>query len=305
MKSAVITGPTGSIGTALIEHLISNGIEVLALIRPDSKRTDNIPAHPLVTKLKLNLNELDKVPNYLDGKNYDVFYHLGWDGTFGNSRNNMQGQLQNIQYTLDAVELASRIGCKKFVGAGSQAEYGRVEGVLSASTPVFPENGYGIAKLCAGQMSRILCEQKQIEHIWTRILSIYGPYDGENTMIMSSIGKLLRGEKPALTKGEQQWDYLYSKDAGYAMYLLGEKGVSGKVYCIGSGKTRCLAEYVKVLRDSISTELPLGFGEIAYAPKQVMHLCADISDLTNDTGFIPQYSFEEGIKETIEWYKGR
>ena len=77
-------------------------------------------------------------------------------------------------------------------------------------------------------MSRILCEQKQIEHIWTRILSIYGPYDGENTMIMSSIGKLLRGEKPALTKGEQQWDYLYSKDAGYAMYLLGEKGVSGK-----------------------------------------------------------------------------
>lgn len=188
MKSAVITGPTGSIGTALIEHLISNGIEVLAIIRPDSKRTDNIPAHPLVTKLKLNLNELDKVPNYLDGKNYDVFYHLGWDGTFGNSRNNMQGQLQNIQYTLDAVELASRIGCKKFVGAGSQAEYGRVEGVLSASTPVFPENGYGIAKLCAGQMSRILCEQKQIEHIWTRILSIYGPYDGENTMIMSSIG---------------------------------------------------------------------------------------------------------------------
>ena len=87
MKSAVITGPTGSIGTALIEHLISNGIEVLAIVRPDSKRTDNIPTHPLVTKLKLNLNELDKVPNYLDGKNYDVFYHLGWDGTFGNSRN--------------------------------------------------------------------------------------------------------------------------------------------------------------------------------------------------------------------------
>lgn len=76
MKSAVITGPTGSIGTALIEHLISNGIEVLAIIRPDSKRTDNIPAHPLVTKLKLNLNELDKVPNYLDGKNYDVFIIL-------------------------------------------------------------------------------------------------------------------------------------------------------------------------------------------------------------------------------------
>ena len=80
---------------------------------------------------------------------------------------------------------------------------------MSASTPVFPENGYGIAKLCAGQMSRILCEQKQIEHIWTRILSIYGPYDGENTMIMSSIGKLLRGEKPALTKASNNGLFIF------------------------------------------------------------------------------------------------
>ncbi len=95
---------------------------------------------------------------------------------------------------------------------------------MTALTPTFPENGYGIAKLCAGQMSRILCEQKNMNHIWTRILSVYGPYDGENTMIMSVIRKLAHGEKPSLTEGKQQWDYLYSKDAGYAMYLLGEKG---------------------------------------------------------------------------------
>lgn len=304
MERAVITGPTGSIGVALIQELVQHNIKVFAVCRPGSKRAVNLPQGPLVSVVACDLRELEQLPDKIHEK-CDVFYHFGWDGTFGNSRNNMQGQLMNIQYTLDAVEAAARLGCHKFIGAGSQAEYGRVEGKLMAATPAFPENGYGIAKLCAGQMSRILCEQKQIEHVWTRILSIYGPYDGANTMIMSVIGKLLNGEKPLLTKGEQQWDYLYSKDAGYAMYLLGEKGISGKVYCIGSGKTRTLSDYVKTLRNYISPELELGFGGVPYAPKQVMYLCADISELTDDTGFSPRYSFEEGIKETIEWYKGR
>lgn len=304
VKRVVITGPTGAIGIALINCLIENGIEVLAVCREDSKRINSIPNHNLVKIVKLNLNEIYKLSDIISER-YDVFYHLGWEGTFGNSRNNMWGQMKNIQYTLDAVEVAAKLGCYKFIGAGSQAEYGRVEGKLTALTPTFPENGYGIAKLCAGQMSRILCEQKNMDHIWTRILSVYGPYDGENTMIMSVIRKLAHGEKPSLTEGKQQWDYLYSKDAGYAMYLLGEKGVSGKIYCIGSGQTKALSEYVEILRDNISKDLELGFGEIAYAPKQVMHLCADITDLEIDTGFEPKYSFEDGIKETIEWYKDR
>ena len=304
VKRVVITGPTGAIGIALINCLIENGIEVLAVCREDSKRINSIPNHNLVKIVKLNLNEIYKLSDIISER-YDVFYHLGWEGTFGNSRNNMWGQMKNIQYTLDAVEVAAKLGCYKFIGAGSQAEYGRVEGKLTALTPTFPENGYGIAKLCAGQMSRILCEQKNMNHIWTRILSVYGPYDGENTMIMSVIRKLAHGEKPSLTEGKQQWDYLYSKDAGYAMYLLGEKGVSGKIYCIGSGQTKALSEYVEILRDNISRDLELGFGEIAYAPKQVMHLCADITDLEMDTGFEPKYSYEDGIKETIEWYKDR
>lgn len=302
MKRVVITGPTGAIGVALINELIHRNIEIYAVCRPESKRIINIPQDSHVKIVNCDLNQLEKLSEKIK-ENCDVFYHFGWDGTFGDSRNNIHGQLKNIQYTLDAVETANKLGCRKFIGAGSQAEYGRVEGRIKPSTPTFPENGYGIAKLCAGQMSRILCEQKQMEHIWTRILSIYGPFDGKNTMIMSVIGKLLNGEKPELTRGEQQWDYLYAKDAGYAMYLLGEKGISGKTYCIGSGKTLPLAQYVRQLRDHISTELPLGFGEIEYAPKQVMNLCADISELTADTGFKPRYSFEEGIKETIDWYK--
>lgn len=65
-------------------------------------------------------------------------------GTFGNSRNNMYGQNLNVKYALDAVEAAFALGCDTFIGAGSQAEYGRYEGSLNESVPAFPENGYGL-----------------------------------------------------------------------------------------------------------------------------------------------------------------
>lgn len=304
MKRVIITGPTGSIGHALICKLIEMDVEVLAVCHKGSRRRDTIPKSDKVQIVELDLSELAELPTKAEGL-YDVFYHFGWDGTFGNSRNNMHGQLRNIQYSLDAVEIASQMGCKRFIGAGSQAEYGRVEGKLTSQTPAFPENGYGIAKLCAGQMTRILCEQKGMEHIWTRILSVYGPYDGEDTMVMSTIRKLINGEVPSFTKCEQMWDYLYSKDAGKAMYLLGTKGINGKTYCLGSGQAKTLRSYVENIRDAVNPIAELGIGEVPYAVNQVMYLCADISELTGDTGFIPEHGFESGIAETINWYKSR
>ncbi|MDE5780226.1 MAG: NAD(P)-dependent oxidoreductase [Lachnospiraceae bacterium] len=302
MRTAVITGPTGTIGMALIEKLINEGVRIVAVCRPKSERISRIPKHENVRIVECSLKEMDKLPDIIqDGA--DVFYHFAWDGTFGDTRNDLNLQNNNVKYALDAVKAAKKIGCTKFVGAGSQAEYGRVEGMLKPNTPAFPENGYGIAKLCAGQMTKIMCEQLGLEHIWVRILSIYGPYDGENTMIMSVIGKILSGEKPSLTKGEQMWDYLYSKDVANAFYLVGEKGKNGAVYCIGSGKARPLKEYVERIRDSIDTDAELGIGDIPYREKQVMYLCADIEKLTDDTGFVPEYDFDEGIRETIEWYK--
>lgn len=303
MRRAIITGATGAIGIALINNLIESNVEMLILCREGSKRNQNIPIHPLVTMKHCALDQLAGLQNDT-GKDYDVLYHFAWEGTMGVARNDVYMQNKNVQYTLDAVAVAERFGCKTFIGAGSQAEYGRVEGTLNSTTPAFPENGYGIAKLCAGQMSRIMCGQKGIKHIWTRILSIYGPNDNPNTMIMSTIGKILHGEVPVLTKGEQKWDYLYSKDAAKAFTLLADQGKDGKIYCIGSGKAFPLTDYIKQLRDAIDVNAILGIGQLPYKPKQVMYLCADISELTQDTGFMPSYIFEKGIQDTIEWYKG-
>ena len=223
MKRAIITGATGAVGTALIKELISHNIEVLVFCREGSKRNVQIPSHELVTIKYCALNELETVQNDT-GKNYDVFYHFAWAGTTGAARNDMYLQNQNVRYALDAVAAAKRFGCQLFIGAGSQAEYGRVEGLLRPDTPTFPEMGYGIGKLCAGQMTREYAHQLGMEHIWVRILSVYGPNDGTQSMVMSTILKLKNGEVPEFTKGEQLWDYLYSGDAANAFRLLGEKG---------------------------------------------------------------------------------
>lgn len=299
----VITGATGAVGTALIAEGIRQNVEMLVICRKASKRRQQIPDHPLVKVLELNMEEYETYQPPEGEMPYDVFYHFAWGGTTGDGRNDCEIQEKNIRYALDAAALAKRFGCSAFVGAGSQAEYGRVEGNLNSQTPAFPENGYGMAKLCAGQMTRLYCRQAGMRHVWTRILSIYGPGDGAGSMVMSAIHRLLAGETPAFTKGEQQWDYLYSGDAAKALILLGEKGHDGGVYCLGSGKARPLADYIGMIRDAIDPRLSVALGAVPYAPGQVMYLCADIAKLKEDTGFAPEVSFEEGIKKTIMWVK--
>lgn len=299
---AIITGGTGAVGMALIEELVSQGVEVLVFCRKDSERNDRIPRHPMVSVLYCDLNQLEDVQN-TTGKQYDVFYHFAWQGTTGESRNQMMLQNQNVKYALEAVKAAKRFGCRIFIGAGSQAEYGRVEGKLTADTAVFPENGYGMAKLCAGQMTRVMAEQLGMEHIWVRILSVYGPYDARNSMVMSTIRKLLCGEVPQFTKGEQFWDYLYSKDAAVAFRLLAERGIDQKVYVLGSGQVSRLSEYIGLIRNVVRPGAAIELGAIPYGPKQVMYLCADGEELKKDVGFVPEVEFSQGIQNVVNWYK--
>ncbi|MBR4758837.1 MAG: NAD(P)-dependent oxidoreductase [Lachnospiraceae bacterium] len=311
LRSVIITGPTGSIGTALIRLCIENNVRVVAVVRPDSGRIANIPSDPLVQVVRLGLEQISKLPD-MQGVSGDVFIHLGWAGTFGDSRNDTATQYANIGYSLLAVQAAHILRCHTFIGAGSQAEYGRAEGTLKPDTPVNPENGYGIAKLCAGQMTRLLCAQLGIRHIWTRILSVYGPCDGEGTLISSLLRCFQEGSVLETTKGEQIWDYLYSEDAARAIFLLAEKGLDQKTYCIGSGQGRALKSYMTEAAEAAQKIVNAGsnekdyvncieFGKRSYAPNQVMHLVADISELSKDTGFEPAVNFDEGIQKTLQW----
>ena len=212
-------------------------------------------------------------------------------------------QNENVKYSLDAVRAAKQLGCKVFVGSGSQAEYGNKSGIMKPDTYPDPVSGYGMAKLCSGQMTRYLCNQEGIKHIWPRILSVYGIGDGSQTLISSAIRSMLEGKKLSMTAGEQLWDFLYSEDAADALIAMANKGKNGAVYVLGSGIARPLKEYVECIRDIINPQLPIGFGERPYFKDQVMHLEADITAITNDTGWRPRVEFKDGIRSLINYSK--
>lgn len=304
MRTAVITGATGAIGRALIKICIEQGYEVLAVVHSTSTRADDLESIEHCHVLRLDLTDYDNAIAELEKqsiclKDYELFFHLAWMAPFGKDRDNLELQLENVKSSLAAVRFANALGCKTFIGTGSQAEYGRVEGILSPDTPAFPETGYGICKLCAGQLTRLSCEQIGMRHIWCRVLSVYGPFDRDKTLICYAVRSMMNNDDTEFTPCEQIWDYIYSDDAARAILLAGEKGTSGNVYMIGSGEVHVLKDYIQIISDITDYSKEIGFGRRPYNDKQVMYLQADTTGL-KELGFVPETSFECGIKAILE-----
>lgn len=296
IKSAVLTGATGVLGTALVKKMAEVGVDTYVVCHRGSPRNATILEHPSIHKVECDMEEIGRLPSLIK-KSVDAFFHFAWLGTQVNSnRMDMYLQNTNVRYALDTVYVAKELGCKVYVGAGSQAEYGRIDGVIHPDTPTNPISGYGMAKLCAGQMTRVLCKDFGIRHIWPRIVSVYGKNDGKKTLVSFLIRTLQAGEIPKLTAGEQMWDYLYAGDAADALYLMAEKGKDGAVYVLGSGKTRKLKDFMLDIRNLVNKDIQLGLGEIPYLPDQAMHLQADIESLQHDTGWEPKTDFVTGIR---------
>ncbi len=296
MKRIIVTGATGCVGTAVVRKSLAKGYDVTCIVHSDSNRLTNLPQNEHVQIVRCNLSDYASLQLH---DKYDVFIHLAWEKTFGASRDNAEVQVQNIQYTLEACKLAKRCGCDVFVGAGSQAEYGVQKSDLTSELFVNPESGYGIAKYAAGKLSALLCNNLGIRQNWVRILSVYGPNDGPNTLISYVIKELKECRSPELTKCEQMWDYLYSDDAAEAILAIAENGKNGKVYPLGAGKGNRLSEYIEIIRNLINPSIELKFGAKEYYPHQPMHLVADITDLTTDTGWKPSVAFKDGILTMI------
>lgn len=290
------------IGVALIEQCIKRGISVLAIVRKNAARIDRLPKSDLVELYECELHELNELNS--QGKQYDVFYHLAWAFTAKAQRDDPVMQEKNIQYTLEAVEAAKRLGCKKFVGAGSQAEYGPTDGIIGPQTRVAPQVSYGAAKFAAGELSRKLCAKYGMFHVWARIFSVYGKHDNEGTMLNYAIDQFIKGERAQFSAATQMWDYLHSSDAGEYFYRIGEMVEENRIFCLASGAYRPLREFISELACVYGEDVQLSFAseDLANKPYGIQ---ADTTSLVDVTGYRPQVSFREGIREVIEYRRSR
>lgn len=297
-KKIIITGATSMIGTAIIRAYLKNKVErIYAVVRPNSNNVSRIPVDSRVSIVYCHANEYGDLANRI-GEHCDSFFHIAWDGTGATRSKSTIGQAQNIIYTLQALQSAKELGCERFIGSGSQAEYGRLDvDKISEFSPTKPDIPYGISKLAAGQLALVESEKLGIDCFWIRIFSVYGLFDKSTTMISTAISKLSSGERMSFTPAIQKWDYLNADDAGNAFFMVAEKSKGHKVYCLGSGQANELKEYIYMLRDIVNPSAQLGIGDIRYKGDEIMNLCADISLIKQETGWEPHITFECGIRE--------
>lgn len=297
MKS-IVTGATSFIGIALIKKLIQENREIIAIIRPNSKRRSYLPISKHIKVIESDLSNLDKI--IIKEGDFDVFYHIGWSSDFINPRYNLMGQLMNVEFGENAVKLAKKCGCHTFLSLGSQAECGRINGCITVKTPPKPETAYAIAKVILHEKISSYCETNGMKFCSPRLLSGYGPYDHVKTLIMTCIKAGMQNRAFETTLAEQIWDYIFVDDIAEALFLIAKNGKHAKRYPIGSGIGRSLKSYIIEISEIMQcSKLLDGIGKKAYASGQIMNLLADISELKHDTGFSPKWSFVDGIKTTI------
>jgi len=298
MDAVIMTGATSMLGIATIQECVKNNVRVIALSRANSRRRKYLPYSELLTLIECDLENLGKV--CLPQGNYDTFYHFGWGFTDRTTRDDPILQSKNIGYTLDAICLAKKYGCKKFIGAGSQAEYGFHTEVITEDTPVIPAVCYGYAKYAAGKLAEKLCEKLGIICIWARVFSVYGRYDSPNTMIQYALREYKRNRVVQFSTGVQMWDFLFEEDAGKYFFLLGEKGDKSTVVNVASGDRRHLREYIIEMAEVLNRENVLFRYELKNQEGLLLNgISPDVSRLREITGYIPQIEFALGIRKIL------
>ncbi|WP_248929423.1 NAD-dependent epimerase/dehydratase family protein [Paenibacillus hamazuiensis] len=301
-RAVIVTGGSGFIGSYLVKQLIHKEYTVVVITRNQSN-LGRLPDTPYLHIVRGSLGSIKECYEELLslGLDYRAFFHLAWNGVSNNKRNDLE-QMSNIQFSLETLYLAKKLQCRKWIGTGSQAEYGPLNKKISETDYTRPTTLYGIAKLATGTSSLLLASELNLEVVWVRVFSTYGPLDNSGWLLTDVIRKLLRNEVPELTLGEQLWDYLYVEDAADALIQLLESKASG-IYNLGSGESYTIRYVVELIRDMINPQLALGFGTIPYRHDQVMHLEADIQKIKKDTKWKPNIKLEDGLNRMIDYMK--
>lgn len=301
MKKAIVTGANGFVGAAVVGELLSHGVEVLAVVRSQGSSYQNISHLKGVRIIFCALSEITTLETLISDRDIDVFYHLAWDGVSGRARADSKLQLNNVQYAVDCVDVAQKLGCHRFVGAGTLAE---LDCQSYTPTPGATPNAvshYATAKITAHYMTKTQCNHRGIQHIWAYISNTYGMGDRSLNFINFAVKSCLTNPNPGFSPATQNYDFVHVSDTVQGLFLLGDRGQNNHPYYIGSGAPGRLKEFILQIRDAVHPDLPIQFGAVPF--HGVFHNLDvfDCTTLMEDTGYTPSMSFPQGLDATIPW----
>ena len=234
---------------------------------------------------------------------YDTFIHFAWAGSAGPARVDYNLQMQNALNTVEVLKAAKELGCSRFVCAGSIMEY-EVEAAIHAQESR-PGMGYiyAMGKHVAHCICKAVAANIGIDLLWPMITNAYGVGEISPRFVNTTLRKIINGEPLQFTAATQNYDFVYVSDVAKAFYLVAEKGKPFCEYMIGSGNARPLKEFILEMVAACGPEAKPLFGDIPFTGVNVPLSVFSTDAIKKDCGFVPDVSFAEGTKMTMDWLK--
>lgn len=300
MKKAIVTGAGGFIGGAVTKKLLDNGIHVYG-VDISEQVLRRFHGYERFHSVIADFSQYGKIHEMIQDT-IDVFYHFAWQGVYGDAFKEYDLQLNNAKYACDAMMEAIKIGCRKFVFAGTYNEF-EIKNFLESD--VFQPRYtciYSGAKTVAEIICKTLAFNNNIEYSAGLIAMAYG--ENNRSMMLPNVvmKQLLRNESPKLIKGDNLYDLIYIDDIAEAFYLIGEKGYNLKSYYVGHRNLKTFRELLTEVGNIINPDIELRFGEYIDTDNKDYGLI-DLEALYQDTGFECKADFRESILRTAEWLK--
>ncbi|MBQ8110802.1 MAG: GDP-mannose 4,6-dehydratase [Clostridia bacterium] len=300
---ALITGSLGFVGSYLRAELEQHGYEVVGLdIRPGDRT------------LQVDLMDADQICKIVAAERPDAIFHLAAQADVGRSWKAPQLTMQlNVVASINLLEAVRAVDAKdiRVVIVGSSDQYGNL-GAAGADVvedmDLKPQTPYAISKRAQEEMAKLYARSYGMNICMTRSFNHGGA--GQRTGFMipdfaSGIVKVERGRAEALSVGNltSRRDFSHVRDVVRAYRLIAEKGRSGEVYNVGSGRTYSAREVLDALCSMAKCDIPVRQDAARMRPSDTPVICCNHGKLTRDTGWEPEIGMEQILKDTLEYYR--
>ena len=289
----LVTGASGMIGRAVLD-VLGTDTDVHAVSRQPQ------PSRPGVTWWQVDLAEPGATTRLVQEVAPDIVIHLAGEVRGERSIDVVDSTLRaNLVSSVELLETATRLRCRRVVMSGSLLE----EPVGSAQA--IPPSPYGASRWAASAYARMFHALFETPAVILRPSFAYGPGQERTKLVPHVITKLLSGESPELSSGERMLDLVFSMDVAEAYVAASTAGgVDGATIDIGVGRLTSVREVVETIVELLGpTPGTPAFGRVRVRPlEQEIHVDPDVAAAA--LGWRARTPFVEGLRRTIDWYRG-
>lgn len=305
MKRVLVTGATGCIGRHACARLLAQGWDVHGVSSRPPTAATSAPIAALPAGVEMHTADLLQ-PGVADRLTREVqashLLHLAWYIAPGKWAAAPQNYLW-VEASLALVRAFQAAGGQRVVTSGSCLEYDWRYGYCTERlTPLQPHTFYGVCKSALAQLVEGYAGLTGLSSAWGRIFFLYGPWEHPDRLVASVARSLVTGQRARTSHGRQIRDYLFADDIADALVTLLASDLRGPVN-IGSGEAVTLRHIVERLGSLADRADLLEIGAIPPAPTDAPLVVADVTRLTNELGWRPRTSLDDGLRKTLAWWQ--